>query len=145
MSDLNCRYCGREVFWRDSKAGKRYLAEAVPIIDSESGRHIKTIFPAHNCSVDLAEKQLIDAQIKADHDAAIERGEIIKGQRVVIFKGRKYAVGTAGNIDWVAQHEDRFGVLQVRMILDSGERIYVNRANVRAELKVETKIVQRRD
>lgn len=130
-NEADCRYCGRAVLWNESKAGKRYLAEPTPIF-GEEGNRIKTIYPSHKCPASAEEKQAVDAQIKVNHEAEIERGEVVKGQQVAIFKGRKYPVGTTGLVDWVAREADGFGVVKVRIVLDSGERIYVNRDNVRA-------------
>lgn len=57
-----CKRCGRnDLAWRQSKAGKWYLTydEGVEI-SGETGRHIKTIHPAHECLVrdgELTEKR----------------------------------------------------------------------------------------
>jgi len=125
----NCRYCGREVIWTTSKAGKRYLAEPTSIIGEEGFRVIKTIYPAHRCPVTAEERKRIDADMQREHQAAVDRGEIVRGQIVEIVKGRKYPLGTIGYIDWIAQ-EEVFNVIKIRMELASGDKIYVNRANV---------------
>jgi len=131
----NCRYCGAEVVWATTKAGKRYLAIETRIYN-EDGRHIKTIRPAHYCPKTAEEKAAIDEQRKAEqqqaHAQALQNGEIVHGQRVVVFKGRKYPIGTVGTVDWIARHEDQFGVTKVRMVLEDGTRIYVNRENIKA-------------
>lgn len=125
----NCKYCGRVVEWRKNKTGKNYLAEASPIYN-ENGRHIKTIWPAHRCTVDAAERSAIDEQAKRDKDAAIERGEIVVGQHVVVAKGRKYPIGTAGVITWIAREVDQFGVIKARVQTVDGAQFYINRANL---------------
>jgi len=59
---VTCKRCGRnDLAWRQSKAGKWYLTynEGVEI-SGETGRHIKTIHPAHECLVrdgELTEKR----------------------------------------------------------------------------------------
>ena len=53
MKSVTCKRCGRnDLRWKQSKAGKWYLTydEGVAI-GGESGRHIKTIHPAHECLV----------------------------------------------------------------------------------------------
>lgn len=127
----NCRYCGNPVVWSISKAGKRYLANEHRIYN-EDGRHIKTIHPAHRCPATAEQKAAIDAQREAEHQQALQNGEIVLGQRVVVAKGRKYPIGTIGTVDWIARHEDKFGVFKVRMVLEDGTRIYVNRENIKA-------------
>ena len=113
----NCRYCGREVEWLVSKAGKKYLAETAPIYN-EDGRQIKTIYPAHRC------------QVTPEQRAAIESGERVKGQTVVVAKGRKFPIGTEGTITWIASHEDGFGVIKVRVQKNDGEQFYINIKNL---------------
>ncbi len=59
---VTCKRCGRnDLAWRQSKSGKWYLTydEGVEIA-GESGRHIKTIHPAHECLIrdgELSEKR----------------------------------------------------------------------------------------
>jgi hypothetical protein len=59
---VTCKKCGRnDLAWKQSKAGKWYLTynEGVEI-SGETGRHIKTIHPAHECLVrdgELTEKR----------------------------------------------------------------------------------------
>lgn len=125
----NCRYCGREVEWLVSKAGKKYLAETAPIYN-EDGRQIKTIYPAHRCQVTPEQRAEIDQQAKQAHAAAIESGEMVKGQTVVVAKGRKFPIGTEGTITWIASHEDGFGVIKVRVQKNDGEQFYINIKNL---------------
>lgn len=127
----SCRYCGREVEWLTSRAGKKYLAEAAPIYN-EDGRHIKTVYPAHRCEVSGEQRAVID-QIEADRTtAALEAGEIVKGQRIVVVKGRKFPIGTEGTITWVAAREDAYGVVKVRVATDNGDNFYINKQNIEA-------------
>jgi hypothetical protein len=128
--DTLCRYCGREVTWATSKAGKRYLAEPTAIF-GDNGNKIKEIMRAHYCTATESEKQAIDDALKARNEEAIERGEIVVGQHVVIFKGRKYPIGTTGIVDWVAREADQYGVTKVRVVLNDGTKIYVNRENLK--------------
>ena len=127
----HCRYCGRPTEWLISKAGHRYLAEAAPIFN-EDGRQIKTIYPAHRCRVTDDERAEIDEQNRLDREARIARGEIMKGQTVIVHKGRKVPVGTTGIVTWVATEPNRYDVMQIRIALENGDAIYLNRDNVRA-------------
>lgn len=124
-----CRYCGEPVMWRISQKGKRYLAVKHHIYN-EDGRCIKVIFPVHQCLATTEEKAAIEQRLQSEHEQAIQNGEIVRGQKVIITKGRKYPIGTVGTLDWIAREQDRFGVMQVRMVLDDGTKIYVNRANI---------------
>lgn len=140
MSDGTCRYCGHEVVWRESRrTGKKYLAVRAEI-RGETGRVIKTIYPAHVCKVsDPAERRAIDERRDADKIAAIERGEIVIGQTVVVHKGRKYPIGTTGVIEWIAREADGYGVIKVRIVTEAGDRLYVNQANIKPAIKEEAK------
>lgn len=130
--ETNCRYCGRKVEWRKSKAGNTYLAESLPIYN-EDGRLIKVILPAHRCNASVEERAAIDEQTKQMHEAAIESGEIVKGQSVVVVKGRKIAIGTTGVVTWVAAEQDQFDVWKVRVKMENGESFYINKANLEAK------------
>lgn len=122
-----CRYCGRIVEWRVSKAGKNYLAEELPIYN-EDGRHIKTILPAHECRATEAEKQAV-----RDREAELlEAGALVKGQIVIVHKGRKVPVGTIGTITWIAREADGYGVIKVRLVDANGDAHFLNIDNVRA-------------
>ena len=132
---MNCRYCGRSVEWRQSKAGKNYLAEPMPIYN-EDGRQIKTILPAHECRVSEEERAEMDVQAKRDREAAIERGEMVIGQMVEVFKGRKFPIGTVGKITWIASEPDQFDVIKARVEKADGERFFINVANLKVAQEV---------
>lgn len=132
---MKCRYCGRTVEWRQSKAGKNYLAEPMPIYN-EDGRQIKTISPAHQCRVSEEERAEMDAQAKRDRDAAIERGEMVIGQMVEVAKGRKFPIGTIGKITWIADQPDHFDVIKARVEKADGERFFINVANLKVAQEV---------
>lgn len=140
MTESTCRYCGHEVTWRESIRGNTYLAERVEIRGGDLNRVIKVIYPVHNCQVsDPAERKAIDDRREADNVAAIERGELIKGQNVVVVKGRKYPIGMTGVIEWVAREADGYGVFKVRIVTETGERLYINKANIKPAIKEEAK------
>lgn len=127
----NCRYCGIPVLWQVSKAGRKYLAQSVQITN-EDGRHIKTIYPAHQCKATPEERANVDAQLRAANESALANGVIMKGQTVVVYKGRKVPIGTTGIVTWVAHEQDGYGVTKIRIALENGEAHYLNIENVRA-------------
>ena len=122
-----CRYCGRTVEWRVSKTGNRYLAEELPIYN-EDGRHIKTILPAHECRATEEEKQAV-RNAEAER---IQAGALVKGQTVIVHKGRKVPVGTIGTITWIAGEPDGYGVTKIRIVDANNDAHFLNIENVRA-------------
>jgi len=130
VSATHCKYCGREVVWTESKAGKKYLAQKGEIYNAD-GRLIKVIYPAHRCTASDSDRRDIDAQAKFDLEVRRQNGEIVKGQHVVVVKGRKVPVGTEGVVFWVATEPDEYGVIKVGFINDGGKH-YTNIANLRA-------------
>lgn len=128
---LGCKWCDCVVAWQIAKSGKRYLAQPAPIYN-EDGRQIKTIYPAHRCEATEEQRTAIVEAEAQRNAAAIEAGEIVKGQRVTIVKGRKYPIGTAGTVTWVADREDAYGTIKVRVATENGEAIFVNIKNLEA-------------
>ena len=60
---VTCKRCGRnDLQWKQSKAGKWYLTYDEGVgISGESGRNIKTVYPAHECLVrdgELTERRM---------------------------------------------------------------------------------------
>lgn len=136
MRETNCKFCGREVLWRESRAGKTYLAEPAPIYN-EDGRHIKTIYPSHQCRATEQERLEVLRLEQERAKAQIDAGEIVKGQQVVVVKGRKFPIGTRGVIVWVANEPDQFDVVKAKVLREDGEAFYCNTANLKAEHLVE--------
>jgi hypothetical protein len=142
-----CKDCSSLVMWKVSNnTGKTYLAVEVSIY-GETGRHIKTIYPAHKC-VPTLEAQAAHFRRKeaiANANAnAIAAGEIVRGALVVVTKGRKYPKGLSGEVFWVAPEEDKYGVIKVGFKTASydenkpegdGEsfgKVYINIENIEA-------------
>lgn len=134
-SSVVCSKClERDLVWRVSKAGNRYLAASTEI-RGEGGRIIKIIYPAHQCSTDI---ELIEIR-KQEAQALIDSGAIVKGQRIVVIKGRKIKIGTEGIVFWVASEPDGYGVIKVGFVDDEGVKQYINKANIQAAINEEAK------
>lgn len=139
-SNLNeifvCKDCASHVLWKESrKTGKTYLAVANCNIHNADGRCIKTIYPAHKCVPTIEAQQSFIARKESkvnENERAINAGEIVKGQTVEVFKGRKYAKGLTGLVFWVATEPDRFDVTKIGMTSADGEKVWINIDNVRA-------------
>jgi hypothetical protein len=127
-----CDRCGVEVFWTTSKAGNRYLAHEAPIYNAD-GRHIKTVWPAHRCEISPSREQdLIEIQrLRAiEHAEALAAGKIVKGQHIVVTKGRKVPIGTEGTVFWVADQEDGYGVRKAGFTTEAGDKHFININNI---------------
>ncbi len=131
---FNCRKCGNTVWWDTNRNGKRYLACYGKWEGSEGGS--KTIKLPHYCSEIEATLHQQEQQRKADQlAAALANGEIVKGQTVEVFKGRKVAIGTVGVIFWVATEPDHYGTIRVGFTTEAGEKHFTNITNVRTLTK----------
>jgi len=134
--EFPCRDCGKQVAWRTSKKGKRYLAQrAVWRIGSDSsyngGTHEKSWWPVHECTPDPAWRDRAAAQEAERIERATAAGLIEKGVRVEVYKGRKVPVGTTGVVFWVADDEDGYGRVRAGFTTDSGDKVFVDSANLR--------------
>ena len=129
-----CNKCGCECYWDTNRNGKRYLAQSN---EKEYDRGTGSWKSPHYCTAteeDAAEYQAIlqrqkDAAV-IQHAADIANGEIVKGQTVVVVKGRKFAKGLTGVVFWVAEEADAYEVIKIGMTTEAGEKIYINIDNV---------------
>jgi hypothetical protein len=55
---------------------------------------------------------------------------IRKNDKVRVIKGRKFPIGTEGTVFWTAATTDAYGVWKIGVITTTGEKIYINDANV---------------
>lgn len=78
----------------------------------------------HECSPTAA------AAHAAAHASKIASGEIVKGARVVVVKGRKVAQGTTGTVTWIG--EDAYGKARVGFRTDAGEVVFTAASNLEA-------------
>jgi len=133
-SSKPCFKCGRQVVKCESKSGKFYIA-SIEIVSSRFADYTdggKAIYPVHECD----EREIVKYQeiIKSQ----LENGAIVKGQKVVVVKGRKVAKGTEGEIFWLG-YETWNGesiLKRVGIVVESGEKFFVSSDYVVAKVLV---------
>ena len=131
-SSKPCFKCGRTVVKCESKGGKIYVA-SVEIVSSQYADYTargKAIYPVHECD----EKEIVKYQELLKRQLA--EGQIVKGQKVVVVKGRKVAKGTEGEIFWLG-YETWNGesvLTRVGITVASGEKVFVSSEYVEAKV-----------
>ena len=129
---FECRNCGEQVWWDVNKQGKRYLAGTALWEGAYGGQ--KTIKMPHYCPQYAREMYQAGLVKKAEELAqALTNGEVVKGQTVEVFKGRKVAKGTVGVVFWVAPQPDNYGVIKVGFTTAAGEKHFTNIENVKVK------------
>lgn len=127
---FDCNNCGARVAKAISNAGKSYLASVVVVHNqyAETNQHGKMILPAHEC--DANEVKNYSKKIAM----ALEMGLIVKGQEVIVVKGRKVPKGTRGIVFWVKEEKINGEVSETRIgFKDSNETVYwIDAKNVAA-------------
>jgi hypothetical protein len=88
-----CGKCGAPVTKAISKAGKTYTANVVLWQGDLGG--MREILSGHTCDANEVIKYSKLTQLN------LANGLLVKGQEVVVVKGRKVAKGTTGIIFWV--------------------------------------------
>lgn len=124
-----CRDCGKQVAWRTSKAGNRYLAAPKHWIGEEKFTE-RTYWPAHRCTPDPTWRDRAAAAETQRIADAIASGRIERGCTVTVVKGRKVAHGTSGVVFWVAADEDAYGVIKCGFTTADGDKVFINIANL---------------
>jgi hypothetical protein len=130
-SSKPCSKCGRTVVKCESKSGKIYVA-SIEIVSSQYADYSargKAIYPVHECD----EKEIVKYQELLKRQLA--EGQIVKGQKVVVVKGRKVAKGTQGEIFWLG-YETWNGesiLKRVGLITAVGEKLFVSSEYVEAQ------------
>ena len=127
-----CYKCGRQVVKCQSKNGGIYTA-SIEIVNSQYADYTargKAIYPVHECD----EQEVIKYQELIQRQLA--EGAIVKGQKVVVTKGRKVPKGTQGEIFWLGfETWNGESILKrVGLISESGEKFYVNSEYVEAKV-----------
>ena len=130
-SSKPCFKCGRITVKCESKNGKFYIAN-IEIVSSQYADYSargKAIYPVHECD----ESEIIKYQAKVSKD--LVEGAIVKGQKVVVVKGRKVAKGTEGEIFWLG-YETWNGesiLKRVGIVTAVGEKLFVSSEYVEAQ------------
>jgi hypothetical protein len=130
-SSKPCFKCGRTVVKCESKSGKIYVA-SIEIVSSQYADYSargKAIYPVHECD----EKEVVKYQELLKRQLA--EGQIVKGQKVVVVKGRKVAKGTQGEIFWLG-YETWNGesiLKRVGIVTTLGEKLFVSSEYVEAQ------------
>ena len=131
-SSKPCFKCGRTVVKCESKGGKFYIAN-IEIVSSQYADYTdrgKAIYPVHECD----EKEIVKYQEFTQRQ--LSEGAIVKGQKVVVVKGRKVAKGTEGEIFWLG-YETWNGesvLKRVGIVVQSGEKVFVSSEYVEAKV-----------
>jgi hypothetical protein len=131
-SSKPCVKCGRAVVKCESKGGKIYVAN-IEIVSSQYADYTargKAIYPVHKCD----EREIVKYQELLKRQLA--EGQIVKGQKVVVVKGRKVAKGTEGEIFWLG-YETWNGesiLKRVGIVSESGEKVFVSSDYVEAKV-----------
>lgn len=130
---FNCRDCGAEVYWDTNRHGVRYLAEKAGR-DYEDG--VARWKQPHRHTEERVARFAEVKRLEAErHAQAIANGEVVKGQTVEVFKGRKVPKGTVGEVFWVAFEPDHYGVVKVGLKTAEGVKHFTNIENVRAKVE----------
>lgn len=131
-SSKPCFKCGRQVVKCESNSGKFYIA-SIEIVSSRFADYTdrgKAIYPVHECD----ENEIIKYQETLQRQLA--EGAIVKGQKVVVVKGRKVPKGTEGEIFWLG-YETWNGesiLKRVGIVIESGEKVFVSSEYIEAKI-----------
>jgi hypothetical protein len=131
-SSKPCFKCGRLVVKCESKGGNFYIAN-IEIVSSRFADYTdrgKAIYPVHECD----EREIVKYQESVQRQLA--EGAIVKGQKVVVVKGRKVAKGTEGEIFWLGfETWNGESILKrVGIVTESGEKVFVASEYVEAKI-----------
>ena len=138
---FNCKDCGTQVVWAVSKkTGKTYLAGlkgwSSDYSSSSNGKYNERFYyPFHKCEANpeyQARYAEAMAFLNADREAKVAAGEIVVGQTVEVFKGKKIPVGTTGVVFWVAPEPDNYDTIKVGLKTATDEKVYVNISHLKA-------------
>jgi hypothetical protein len=131
---INCNKCGAECFWDTNRNGKRYLAQKS---EREYADGIGTWKMPHYCKATPEEAAEYQAMLQREKDKqeelnaeAIANGEIVYGQTVKVYRGRKVPQGTIGIVFWIAEEPDHFGVVKIGIKDEAGVKHFLAINNV---------------
>ena len=126
---FECRECGKEVTWCESKSGKRYLGQP-SVWRGEDVSKSKTFYPKHDCVPDPEYKERMEALEAERIKQRIAAGEPDKDIPVVVVKGQKVPIGTRGIVFWRATEPDRYGNIRIGMFDTDGNKHFLPMQNV---------------
>lgn len=134
MTNVHCNKCGAECFWDTNRNGKRYLAQNV---EKEYDDGIGSWKMPHYCQATPEEAVKYQAELQRQRDdensrklLALAEGEIVVGQTVKVYRGRKVPQGTIGIVFWIADESDDFGTYKIGIKSVDGTKHFVAINNV---------------
>ena len=131
---VRCNKCGDECYWDTNRNGKKYLAVNVSQ-EYEFGRggwkmpHYCKATPEEAAAYQAQLQRLKDEQAMRDAQSVAD-GEIVVGQTVKVYRGRKVPIGTVGIVFWVAAEADRFDTWKIGIKCDDGVKHFLPTCNV---------------
>jgi hypothetical protein len=130
-----CKRCGVTVWWDTSKkTGGRYLActKRVGGIGAGGGSWSKGIKIPHRCDpTTIANYEAEVAYAEQQRLSELASGKIMKGQRVVVARGRKVPKGTRGIVFWIG--DNGWGESVGIEVEGTGERVFTASTNCDAQ------------
>jgi hypothetical protein len=132
--NVRCNKCGCECYWDTNRNGKRYLAQRN---EQKYEGGTGTWKSPHYCQATPEEAAQYQAMLKATKErllnlkaVEIANGEIVVGQTIKVYRGRKIPQGTMGVVFWVAEEADHFGVYKIGFKDDAGIKYFCAINNV---------------
>ena len=132
-ANVRCNKCGCECYWDTNRNGKRYLAQRN---EQEYEGGTGTWKSPHYCAA-TDEGASYQAMLRSDKleqeyrlSVQIANGEIVVGQTIKVYRGRKIPQGTMGVVFWVADEADGFGVYKIGFKDDAGIKYFCAINNV---------------
>lgn len=123
-----CPDCGIRVVQAIGKSGKPYWSRPKEWFGTETFAY-QQFLAAHRCVPNPEWKTHAAAQreaAKVAREEAIAAGELVVGQRVVVFRGRNVPKGTEGVLIWVADKTDDYGNLRAGVKRDDETVVWLN-------------------
>ena len=128
-----CNKCGCECYWDTNRNGKRYLAQR-NVQEYEGGTG--TWKSPHYCAATDGGAQyqanLLSDKLEKEYRLSVEiaNGEIVVGQTIKVYRGRKIPQGTIGVVFWVAEEADGYGVYKIGFKDEAGIKYFCAINNV---------------
>ena len=134
MKYIQCNKCGCDVYWDTNRHGKKYLAQRQSREYEDGTGSWKE---PHYCQATPAEAANYQARLESERleqeyrdQEAIRNGEIVKGQTVKVYRGRKVPQGTIGVVFWVAEEADAYDVWKIGIKDEAGIKYFLAMNNV---------------